>query len=86
MRSKRSFSRHHDLFRERLDAIIDMRHSLVRLTVVIDWQDFDDAFPRLATGWINEPARASGAHLASRMSAHPAHRRVQVEEAVIKNP
>ena len=47
MRSNRSFSRHDDLFRERLDAIIDMRHSLVRLAAVIDWQSFDDVFGKL---------------------------------------
>ncbi|HMB74836.1 MAG TPA: IS5 family transposase [Kiloniellaceae bacterium] len=47
MRSNRSASRHDDLFRERLDAIIDMRHPLVRLADVIDWQGFDDAFGKL---------------------------------------
>ena len=47
MRSNRTSDRHDDLFRERLDAIIDMRHSLVQLASVIDWPGFDDAFGRL---------------------------------------
>lgn len=33
-----------DLFRNRLDNMIDMRHELVRLTGLIDWKRFDDAF------------------------------------------
>ncbi len=33
-----------DLFRERLDAIIDMDHSLVRLTGLVPWPGFDEAF------------------------------------------
>ena len=33
-----------DLFRERLDAIIDMRHSLVRLAALIPWSAFDESF------------------------------------------
>lgn len=47
MRSNRSANRHDDLFRERLDAIIDRRHALVRLAAVIDWQGFDGAFGKL---------------------------------------
>ncbi|MEQ8653036.1 MAG: IS5 family transposase [Kiloniellales bacterium] len=35
-----------DLFRERLDAIIDMEHSLVRLAGLIPWSDLDAAFGR----------------------------------------
>lgn len=33
-----------DLFRERLDAIIDMRHPLVRLGALMPWADFDESF------------------------------------------
>ncbi len=33
-----------DLFRARLDNIIDMRHELVRLAGAIDWAFFDDAY------------------------------------------
>ena len=33
-----------DLFRGRLDAMIDMRHELVRLAGLIDWKHFDDVF------------------------------------------
>ncbi len=33
-----------DLFRERLDAIIDLRHPLVRLAGLMPWADFDESF------------------------------------------
>jgi IS5 family transposase len=33
----------HDLFRMRLDAMIDGRHELVRLAKLIDWKRFEDA-------------------------------------------
>ena len=33
-----------DMFRNRLDNMIDMRHELVRLTKLIDWKRFDEAF------------------------------------------
>jgi IS5 family transposase len=36
-----------DLFRSRLDAIIDPRHRLVRLAKAIDWSVFDEAFDPL---------------------------------------
>ena len=36
-----------DLFRSRLDAIIDERHELVRLAGLIDWQRFEEAFGSL---------------------------------------
>jgi len=35
-----------DLFRERLEAIIDHRHALVRLAGLVPWSRFDDAFGR----------------------------------------
>ena len=33
-----------DLFRERLDAIINMRHGLVRLAALMSWSAFDESF------------------------------------------
>jgi IS5 family transposase len=36
-----------DLFRNRLDILIDMRHELVRLAGLIDWKRFDGAFGEL---------------------------------------
>lgn len=36
-----------DLFRNRLDALIDMRHELVRLAGLIEWRRFDEAFGAL---------------------------------------
>jgi len=33
-----------DLFRHRLENIINPRHELVRLADVIDWDRFDEAF------------------------------------------
>jgi len=35
-----------DLFRERLDAVINLRHPLARLSKVMDWARFDEAFGR----------------------------------------
>lgn len=35
-----------DLFRERLDAIIDLKHPLVRLAELVPWFDFDAGFGR----------------------------------------
>ena len=32
-----------DLFRNRLDNLVDMRHELVRLSGLIDWKRFDEA-------------------------------------------
>src|ERR1035441_7253930 len=32
-----------DMFRNRLDNMIDMRHELVRLAGLIDWKRFDEA-------------------------------------------
>ena len=43
--SKQSHGRM-DLFRERLDAIIDLKHPLVRLAGLVAWSDFDEAFGR----------------------------------------
>ena len=37
----------HDLFRMRLEAMIDGRHELVRLARLIDWTRFDEAFGAL---------------------------------------
>jgi len=36
-----------DLFRDRLDNLVDMRHELVRLSGLIDWRRFDEAFGAL---------------------------------------
>jgi IS5 family transposase len=36
-----------DMFRNRLDNMIDMRHELVRLAKLIDWKRFDEAFDGL---------------------------------------
>ena len=36
-----------DMFRNRLDNMIDMRHELVRLAGLIDWRRFDEAFGSL---------------------------------------
>ena len=36
-----------DLFRNRLDNVIDNRHEFVRLSGLIDWKRFDEAFGAL---------------------------------------
>lgn len=56
-----------DLFRSRLDAIVDDRHELVRLAKLIDWERFDAAFGGLyvdRTGRPGLPTRLmAGLHL-----------------------
>jgi len=56
-----------DLFRSRLDAIVDDRHELVRLAMLIDWNRFDAAFGGLyvdKTGRPGLPTRLMvGLHL-----------------------
>ena len=44
MRPSKRKKRGGDLFKERLDAIIDMNHSLVRLTGLVPWDAFDVDF------------------------------------------
>ncbi len=46
MRPSRPSSGKNDLFRERLEAIIDLRHPLVRLAGLVPWSRFDDTFGR----------------------------------------
>ncbi len=41
-----SRSRDDDLFRSKLDSIIDLRHELVQLGSLIDWSGFDEVFGR----------------------------------------
>ena len=36
-----------ELFRSRLESIVDLRHPLVRLAKLIDWRRFDEAFGAL---------------------------------------
>lgn len=45
-----------DLFRSRLDAILDARHELVRLSKLIDWARFDQAFGELYAAQKGRPA------------------------------
>ena len=47
-----------DLFRERLDAIIDMGHPLVRLGELVPWGGFDEAFGRFYKP-VGRPAKAT---------------------------
>ena len=44
MRPSKRKRRSGDLFKERLDAIIDMNHSLVRLSGLVPWDGFDVDF------------------------------------------
>ena len=47
-----------DLFRERLDAIIDMRHGLVRLAGLMPWPAFDETFGKFFKP-IGRPAKST---------------------------
>lgn len=44
-----------ELFRARLDNMVDLRHPLVRLSGLIDWQRFEDAFGPLYTDGVGRP-------------------------------
>jgi len=70
MRPKPLPSRGDDLFRPRLDAIINARHPLVQLAGLIDWARFDAAFGSLyaETGRPGLPTRLMvGLHLLKHM-------------------
>ena len=59
-----------DLFRSRLEAMIDMGHALVKLAGLIDWSRFDEAFGRFYTqkGRPGLPTRLmAGLHLLKHM-------------------
>ena len=70
MRPKPLPSQDDDLFRSRLEAIIDARHPLVQLAGLIDWARFDAAFGSLyaETGRPGLPTRLMvGLHLLKHM-------------------
>jgi len=49
-----------DLFRQRLENIIDMRHELVKLSEIIDWSSLNEEFGTLysdVTGRVGKPIR-----------------------------
>jgi IS5 family transposase len=48
-----------DLYRSRLDQILDPRHALFRLAGLIDWHRFDQEFGRFyrSLGWPAKPTR-----------------------------
>jgi len=48
-----------DLFRNRLDNMLDQRHELYRLADLIDWQSFDEAFGELYCADNGCPAKAT---------------------------
>ena len=45
-----------DLFRSRLDQIIDLNHDLVKLSKIIRWEEFDDKFGKLYCPGFGRPA------------------------------
>src|SRR3954449_9016107 len=70
MRPKPLPSQDDDLFRSRLEALIDARHPLVQLAGLIDWARFDEAFGSLyaETGRPGLPTRLMvGLHLLKHM-------------------
>ena len=65
-----------DMFRNRLENMIDMRHELVLLAGLIDWKRFDDAFGSLYAekGRPGLPTRLMvGLHLLKRNYPGPCH-------------
>ena len=60
-----------DLFRSRLDRIIDLTHALVKLSRAIDWRFFGGAVRIGLFGWPRLPAVADAAD--GRLGASQAH-------------
>jgi IS5 family transposase len=62
-----------DLFRARLENIVDQRHPLVRLAALIDWSRFDEAFGALYSDGVGRPGLPTrlrvGLHLIKHMDA-----------------
>jgi IS5 family transposase len=60
-----------ELFRSRLETIVDPRHPLVRLAKLIDWRRFDEAFGALYTDGVGRPGLSTrlmiGLHLLKHM-------------------
>ena len=46
----------HDMFRNRLENMIDMNHPLVKLADSLDWEVFDREFGQLYTAKVGRPA------------------------------
>ena len=70
MPPKKSVRTEHELFRSRLENMIDMEHALVKLAGLIDWSGFDEAFGRFYTqkGRPGLPTRLmAGLHLLKHM-------------------
>jgi IS5 family transposase len=60
-----------ELFRSRLESIVDARHPLVRLATLIDWRRFDEAFGALYKDGVGRPGLSTrlmvGLHLLKHM-------------------
>jgi hypothetical protein len=66
-----------DLFRNHLDSLIDMRHEFVRLSGLIDWKRFDEAFGELLRGeGAARVADAADGRAASDQTQHPSPARL----------
>ena len=62
-----------DLFRERLEVIIDPRHPLVRLAGLVPWSRFDDAFGRFYRP-IGRPAKLTRLMVGLQSTSNPLQR------------
>jgi IS5 family transposase len=70
MPPKKPVRTEHELFRSRLENMIDMEHALVKLAGLIDWSRFDEAYGRFYTqkGRPGLPTRlTAGLHLLKHM-------------------
>ena len=59
-----------DLYRSRLDQILDPRHELVRLAGLIDWDRFDQEFGRFYRP-LGRPAKPTRLMVGCRISSTP---------------
>lgn len=58
----------HDLFRSRLDQIIDLDHALVKLAKAIDWRFLEDKFGAAYSG---QAGASTAADAADGRARHP---------------
>ena len=59
-----------ELFRSRLETIVDARHPLVRLAKLIDWRRFDEAFGAVYTDGVGRPVLSTRLMVGLNMLKH----------------
>ena len=58
-----------DLFRERLDNLIDLSHPLVRLAGIVPWPEFDEAFGKFFQAPVGASENTGNCHVRNHFPA-----------------